>query len=180
MAAAPRGFEIAQVDQGIIRSHHPKEEWAGLSVTPRESGKAGLTARGLARVLPPAHTPRAPGSPWWPRAGCPPPRPFSRGRLGRSLPPSPAPHIAPCPRKSSCRRLGRNPPQRSSFWDQPLSRFAGWRKVAEQACRRRRARSREPACLPRRCLPRPLCPFGRLILLEALFQGRPWGGLDFL
>ena len=31
-----------------------------------------------------------------------------------------------------------------------------------------RARSREPACLPRRCLPRPLCPFGRLILLEAL------------
>jgi len=84
MAAAPRGFEIAQVDQGIIRSHHPKEECAGLSVPPKYSGKAGLTARGLARVLPPARTPRAPGSPWWPRAGCPPPRAFSRGRLGRA------------------------------------------------------------------------------------------------
>jgi len=70
MAAARRRMEIATDNHGKIRAQHPKEGEPSPSLPLRPSGRAHLTARGLAREGPPARAPKTPGSPWWPRAGC--------------------------------------------------------------------------------------------------------------
>ena len=166
MAAAPRGFEIASADQGKTRAQHPKEAWHGPSQPPRHSGKAGLAARGLAKVRPPAQTPRAPGSPWRPRTGCLLTVPTSRGQLGRALPPCPPAPAPPCPGNSSCHRLGRGTPPQTVFLGPTFEsvRRACRKALAEMLAPSwpiRRTRLLARATLPSRAVPLSrTTPFG--------------------
>ena len=70
MAASRRTMKIATDNHGKSRAHRPKEGEPGPSLPLTPSGKAHLTARGLAREGPPARAPKTPGSPWRPRARC--------------------------------------------------------------------------------------------------------------
>ena len=81
MAASRRRMKIATENHGKFRAKHPKEGEHGPSLPLRPSGKAHLTARGLAREAPPTRAPKTPGSPWRPRARCFLTRLISRGQM---------------------------------------------------------------------------------------------------